>query len=291
MTMHGCTGIDTVDAHVNFSPNFGFKVNNNCLHSPAQFIPVYDSSKMTITSWNWNFGDYLNPDNTSTQARPFHTYTKIDIYKVTMQMEAYGCPGERTQSFLVYPIPYSDFTVTPNFEGIQGRTKFENNSVLSTNYFWDFGNGNHSTVTDPVEIFEFDSTYTITLISYNEYACSDTSRYTMEVFFKGLYFPTAFSPNNPNREVSAFTPKGINLKEFYVQVFDQKGNLMWESNALDENGSPSESWDGYSPGGVLMPQGMYVWKAVGTFRDGLAWRGQSFHGEEPATSGVVTLVH
>lgn len=291
MTKHGCTGIDSTNAYVNFSPSFGFKVNNNCLHSPAQFIPLYDSSKMTITSWNWNFGDYLNPDNTSTLARPFHTYTKIDMYEVTMKMEAYGCPGERKQTFLVYPIPYSEFTVTPNYEGIQGRTKFDNNSVLSTNYFWDFGNGNHSTVEDPIEIFEFDSTYTITLISYNEYACSDTSRYTMEVFFKGLYFPTAFSPNNPNREVSSFSPKGINLKEFHVQVFDQRGNIMWESDALDENGSPSESWDGYSPNGVLMPQGMYVWKAMGTFRDGLAWIGQTFHGGEPATSGVVTLVH
>jgi len=291
MTEHGCYGVDTASAFVNFTPAFGFEVKNNCLNSPTQFIPLYDTTKLTITSWYWNFGDYLNPGNTSTQSSPYHTYTRIDIYEVTMKMEAFGCPGEYKQTFLVYPIPYSDFDVTPNYEGIQGRTKFDNNSVLATDYFWDFGNGNTSTVEDPIEVFEFDSTYTITLISYNEYACSDTSRYTMKVFFKGLYFPSAFSPNNPNREVSEFAPKGINLREFNVQVFDLKGNLMWESDALDENGSPSESWKGYSPDGVLMPQGMYVWKAHGVFRDGLPWRGQTFDGEEPKTSGVVTLIH
>jgi PKD repeat protein len=291
MTENGCIGVDTAFAYVNFTPAFGFEVKNNCLNSPAQFIPLYDTTKLTITSWFWNFGDYLNPGNTSTQSSPYHTYTKINMYEVTMKMEAYGCPGEFKQTFLVYPTPYSDFDVTPNYEGIQGRTKFDNNSVLSTNYFWDFGNGNTSTVENPIEVFEFDSTYTITLISYNEYACSDTSRYTMKVFFKGLYFPTAFSPNNPNREISEFAPKGINLREFNVQVFDLKGNLMWESDALDENGSPSESWNGYSPNGILMPQGMYVWKAQGTFRDGLPWRGQTFDGEEPKTSGVVTLIH
>jgi PKD repeat protein len=291
MTQHGCTGIDTAIAYVSSTPNFGFEVRNNCLHSPAQFIPLYDSSKITITSWNWNFGDNLNPDNTSTLARPYHIYSKIDVYEVTMKMEAYGCSGESKKTILIYPIPYSDFSLTPNYEGIQGKTKFDNHSVLSTNYFWDFGNGNTSTEEHPVEVFEFDSTFTITLIAFNEYACSDTTRHSLYVFFRGLYFPTAFSPNNPNREISRFAPKGINLVEYTVQVFDLKGNLMWESDELDLNGSPLESWDGYTRDGILMPQGMYVWKAHGIFRDGSVWRGQAFYGEEPKTSGVVTLIH
>ena len=150
-----------------------------------------------------------------------------------------------------------------------------------------------------MEVYEYDSTYSVTLVSYNDYPpnttddfkCSDTTIHKIKIFFRGLYFPTAFSPNNPNDEISHFTPKGVNLETYEVQVFDLKGNLMWESDELDEHGTPAESWDGYNPDGVLMPQGMYIWKAAGRFKDGTVWTGQSFDDKiDPKTNGVVTLV-
>ncbi|GAB4326835.1 MAG: hypothetical protein Kow00127_19650 [Bacteroidales bacterium] len=297
-TQHGCTKSATRDAHVTFAPDFSFIVSSPCLGKPTTFIPDYDSSKIEITAWNWNFGDNLSPDNTSTEARPQHIYSRIDNYTVTMKMWSYGCKGESEETFLVYPVPYSDFTVTPDYGDIQGRVKFTNNSIFATSYLWDFGNGNQSSVADPVEVYEYDSTYLIQLIAYNNYPpgmppehqCADTSFYTLNIFFKGLYFPTAFSPNNPNDEISRFTPKGINLEEYHVEVFDLRGNLLWESDKLDENGSPVESWDGYF-NGILMPQGTYIWKASGTFKDGSVWPGQSFDKDlEPKTNGTVTLI-
>lgn len=288
-TEKGCSDTDSIFAHVNYTPEFGFFTNNNCVNSPTYFIPNYDSSVLTITKWEWDFGDSQSSSNTSTLARPTHVYDRVDEYLVTMKMEAYSCPGEVQQPMLVYPIPYSQFTYTENYGGVQGRTQFTNNSIYAYTYLWDFGNGNTSNVPEPVEVYEFDSTYLVTLISYNEYFCSDTSWADVSVFFRGLYFPTAFSPNNPNDEVSHFTPKGVNMKEYLVQVFDSQGNLMWESDKLDENGTPVESWDGYH-NGLLMPQDMYIWKAAGKFTDGSVWQGQSFDGGTPKTNGVVTLV-
>jgi hypothetical protein len=206
-----------------------------------------------------------------------------------MEASSYGCVKKVEKSFIVYPIPYSDFTIIPNLSGVQGRTSFSNSSIYATTYLWDFGNGHTSNVEDPIEVYEHDSTYTITLISFNEYGCSDTSRYDLSVFFRGLYIPTAFSPNNPNYEVSRFMPKGINLAEYLIQVFDMKGNLMWESDKLDEYGSPAESWDGYC-NGLLMPEGMYVWKATGIFKDGTEWKGSELQTDNPQTNGTVTLI-
>jgi PKD repeat protein len=289
VTEQGCTSIDSAMAHVSIAPEFGFIIENNCVNSPTYFIPDYDSSKITITKWYWNFGDELSSSNTSDLARPSHVYDRVAEFTITMKMEAFGCAGETQQTTLVYPIPYSQFTLEDNYGGVQGRTKFTNNSIYATTYLWDFGNGNTSTVAEPVEVYEYDSSYTITLISYNEYLCSDTSRADLTVFFKGLYFPTAFSPNNPNEEISVFQPKGVNLKDYLVQVFDMRGNLLWESDKLDEEGTPVEHWDGYFDG-RLMPQGMYIWKAAGKFRDGSIWQGQSFDAAEPQTNGVVTIV-
>ncbi len=298
MSQHGCTAMDSTPAFVNFAPDFDFLVKNPCLNNPATFIPNYDSTKVEITEWSWNFGDYLSNDNTSKLSHPQHTYTRIDNYIVTMKMSSHGCKGESQKNLLVYPVPFSDFRLTSDYGGVQGRVKFSNNSIFASHYLWDFGNGNTSTVPDPVEVYEYDSTYTVTLIAYNDYPpntpddfkCSDTTVTELSIFFKGLYFPTAFSPNNPNTEISHFTPKGVNLETYSVQVFDMRGNLMWESDKLDEFGSPVESWDGYADG-ILMPQGMYVWKAEGRFRDGTSWKGQAFdENVEPQTKGVVTLI-
>ena len=68
-----------------------------------------------------------------------------------------------------------------------------------------------------------------------------------------------------------------------------KGNQVWESDKLDELGSPAEKWDGYY-NGVLQPEGTYVWKAYGVFRDGTGWTGSTLQTKEPVTSGTVTLI-
>ena len=291
ISKHGCADTDSVLTHINFAPDFEFKVLHPCVNSMTQFVPDYDSSQLKITSWDWDFGDpFSEPDlNTSTDPSPTHVYGRIMNYNVKMSMSAYGCPGSFEKSILAFPIPYSDFTITPDYGGIQGRMLFTNNSIYANSYEWDFGNGNTTNVESPVEVYEQDSLYTVTLISTNEYTCSDTSRQDILVFFKGLYFPNAFSPGNPNDEVSRFIPKGVNLKEYQVQVFDIRGNILWESDEIDHNGTPVESWDGYY-NDVLMPQGTYVWKASGVFKDGTSWKGQSFDTGLPKTNGTVTLI-
>lgn len=290
LTEHGCTDVDSVNAYVSFAPTFTFNVENACVNSPAVFIPDYDSTKLKIISWEWNFGDHLDTLNTSTEQMPTHIYNQVDNYHVTMNMSALGCDGKSERSILVRPIPYSNFSIMPDYGGVQGRTQFTNQSIYAHTYLWDFGNGNTSTVNNPIEVYEQDSTYNVTLISYNEYGCSDTSNYQLNIFFKGLYFPTAFSPNIPNDAISRFEPKGVNLKEYLVQVFDLRGNLLWESDLLDEYGTPVESWDGYYDG-RLMPNGMYIWKASGVFRDGTTWKGQAFEEDVfPQTKGTLTLI-
>ena len=287
-TSHYCSSTDTVIARVTDSPDIDFVVDHACANAATYFIPDY--TDIEITEWLWTFGDQYSPGiDTSTQSHPSWWYSRVGSYTATMQASSFGCVTKREKTFLVYPIPYADFNVTPDYRKVQGRTKFTNNSIYATHYLWDFGNGNTSTVENPIEVYEKDSTYIITLASYNEYNCTDTATFILEVFFKGLYFPTAFTPNNPNNDVSLFQPKGVNLAKYLVQVFDLRGNLLWESDQLDENGSPLEGWDGYS-NGLLMPQGMYIWKAEGVFRDGSNWKGSELQSGTPQPHGTITLI-
>ncbi len=49
-------------------------------------VQFADSSKGTITSWFWDFGD----GNTSTEQHPLHVYTKVDTYTVTLKVTGPG---------------------------------------------------------------------------------------------------------------------------------------------------------------------------------------------------------
>ena len=288
----GCTDTVSSMAFVNLAPNPYFEIlDKHCINSPIRFRPFYDSLSTIVTEWTWYF-DFPKTDslNISHEQYPTHVYGYVDEYRIKLVASASGCEQDTSTRILAYPIPYGEFNYIENYQKVNGRTQFINESIYATKYLWDFGNGNTSTETGPIEVYEEDSTYIVTMIAYNEYGCSDTSVKEIEVYFKGLYLPSAFSPNNPNKDISLFTPKGINIKELLVQVFDLKGNLLWETTKVDQYGRPSESWDGYHEG-RLMPSATYVWKAKATFRDGTFWEGTDlYHGDELVRQGTVTII-
>ncbi|MBW7936380.1 MAG: T9SS type A sorting domain-containing protein, partial [Flavobacteriales bacterium] len=68
-----------------------------------------------------------------------------------------------------YPLPNAAFTYALNyFTG-----SFNNNSSQATHYYWDFGDGNTSTDTNPNHVFPTNGTYTVTLTAYS--GCGDSS--------------------------------------------------------------------------------------------------------------------
>ncbi|MCX6266997.1 MAG: gliding motility-associated C-terminal domain-containing protein, partial [Bacteroidetes bacterium] len=135
-----------------------------------------------------------------------------------------------------------------------------------------------------------DDTYTIRLISLNQFDCSDTTYFKYELLFKGLYVPNAFSPTSTSLGTRLFLPVGMNLKQYHVMVFDIWGHMLWESTELDDNGMPTEGWDGTFEGN-LMPQGNYMWKIEALFVDGSQWEGSDIGvGGSNSTMGTVSLI-
>jgi PKD repeat protein len=65
------------------------------------------------------------------------------------------------------PLPVADFTYDRNEENLL-EIYFTNTSQNAVSYSWDFGdNSNYSTETNPVHIYPFGGTYTVTLIAKN----------------------------------------------------------------------------------------------------------------------------
>ncbi|MEM9919595.1 MAG: PKD domain-containing protein [Bacteroidota bacterium] len=242
-------------------------------------------------SYRWEFGD----GSISTEANPQHRYTEEGAYdiKLVVSIDSVCYDSIELQSqVLIHPQPIASFEAIEG-TGIDQNTgtyQFLNQSQNADTYYWEFDDGRTTDEESPIHRFLHNGNRQIYLEASSIYGCVDDTLITIEPpCIKGLHLPNGFSPEHGIGDVRLFKPTGIGLKEFHVQVFSPYGQLLWESRELDENGSPSEAWDG-THNGQLLPQDVYVWRAVGIFCDGTAWQGAEGEDGTVKTMGSVIIL-
>jgi len=142
--------------------------------SPKENIVVSDTIKFLNMSENsnsyfWDFGD----GDTSTLKDPTHVYERSGSFIVTLisTNEELIDTSSITVTILKMPEkkPVASFEYLPNKNiRIDGDVKFLNTSENSNSYFWDFGDGDTSTLKEPTHAYKSYGSYIITLISTNE---------------------------------------------------------------------------------------------------------------------------
>lgn len=254
---------------------------------PALSIDFTDNSSGAL-QYFWDFGDSV----TSVLSNPVHTYYEAGEFDVTLVVTgAGGCSDSITvnDAVTVFPQPVAGFTW--DYEDPydpDGKIFFTNSSSGANSYDWTFGDGNTSTETNPINNYQSPGNYLVTLIAENGYGCTDTAlEYIEPEMENGLYVPNAMI-NGEDGEVGLFLPKGRGLAQYECSVYDKWGNLLWQSNAL-EDGRPVEGWDG-SYNGQVVPQGAYVWYITATFEDGHVWQGSAIGEAEKKNIGTVTVI-
>jgi PKD repeat protein len=287
----GCKDSTTKSTRVFAIPGAKFINTLACSDNPTYFFDRSIVIDTTIDNWHWNFGVPQTKKDTSSLKDPVYEYKKEGNYDVLLIIkDNHGCYDTVDSTITVNPSPLSAFIILDNISNMTGKIHLRNKSEGADSYFWDFGNGYTSTDENPFVTYKEDGTYTIMLISANNFGCFDTSFYKYDVLFKGLYVPNAFAPTTDIQGVNIFKPVGVNLKQYKVEVFDSWGHLLWESSALDGEGRPIESWNGRKSNGDLYQQGTYVWKISAMFIDGTIWEGSDIGKGEYKSIGTVTLI-
>jgi hypothetical protein len=275
-------------------------INSVCLGSPVTFqnistggdkftLVVYDSKKNPIATI---------PGGTSDIE---YTPTATGTYYVSITAGNEGCgdaPVSELKQFTVYPVPQPSFTytiddqynvtftnTTPNAEGIPAS------SLL---YTWNFGDGSVNETFYEPSLHHYDFTkspFTVALTATTPgTTCSGVTTQVINIAFHGnLFLPNAFIPTSSKKDLQVFMAKGFGLKTWHMQIFNNFGQMIWESTKLDSNGSPTEGWDGTYKG-VLVEQGVYVWQISATLLNGQEWKGMSFGNSPPRAVGVIHLI-
>ncbi|MFT6335473.1 MAG: PKD repeat protein [Halioglobus sp.] len=137
--------------------DFTFTQLNFCAPAEVQFI---DLSTEAPTQYEWILPGAT--PNFSTEQNPFVTYTEPGFFDVTLTVTNASGSDDLTftQLIEVFETPVPDF----DFDLIGDSISFTNQTnLLVDSYFWDFGDGNASTLENPLHGYQTEGTYTVTL--------------------------------------------------------------------------------------------------------------------------------
>lgn len=159
--------------------------------APLSINPV-DNSGGSFLNYNWSVspttGVVLTGANGSNPQLDFSIPAQDSAYySITLSItDANGCSDSIVKNYAVYPLPTANFSassldscgpLTITFSNLSASNiSGQDRSTMS--FLWDFGNGNTSTDSVPVQNFLnpglVDSTYIVQLISTNSLGCADT---------------------------------------------------------------------------------------------------------------------
>jgi gliding motility-associated-like protein len=243
----GCVDSTFKISIVNPNPVVDFTTNDSIGCEPL-CISFQNASHIltgTNTHYAWDVGDGSAINNSQTFD---HCYTNDSVFSsntfniiLTVTSDS-GCVSTRTKNhyITVYPNPKADFTVQPPTAIITNPViSIKDVSIGTTIWNWSFGDNLTSALENPLQHTYADTgTYTITLLTSNQFACTDTAHQTIVIEPDFVfYIPSAFSPNGDGIN-DTFSGKGIFISQYEMNIFDRWGNLIFSSNDINI------SWDG-----------------------------------------------
>ena len=170
-SLSGCT--DTiVNQVISNVLTLDFTHSSACMRINIQFNPdTLVMNPETIMLWSWDFGDSTN----STLAEPVHMYNHSGFYPVTLSVtDTLGCSNTIMKTVFVGEAPSAEFSFISS-SCTHTMVQFYNNSSSITgqitNWLWDFGDGQTSTIQHPIHTFSTAGSYLVCLTVDNE--CGD----------------------------------------------------------------------------------------------------------------------
>jgi hypothetical protein len=146
-------------------------------YSPKGVIRVGDTVYFSNCSenseryiWDFGYGD------TSIEANPFHVFCDTGTFFVRLTSQNFKNTDTLCVPFHIYPIEVKTcFNYLPKEIKVDDTVLFFNCSENANKYSWDFGDGDTTSIKNPLHVFKKAGTYIISLKTYNEFSTDSIS--------------------------------------------------------------------------------------------------------------------
>lgn len=244
--------------------------------SPLQV--TFSNKTIGDAKFFWNFGD-STPIITDAVPAP-HVFGKGGLYEVKLIAVGENKTDSATIQIEVIDAARAEFKSLKDTIFLpSAEVRFINQTIDGLAYKWDFGDGGSSIEMNPTHVYTEQGLYNVKLTVVDIHGCTSDSIVSVYVANMFIVYPNAFIPDIDHanggeytldiadvdyRSTKVFYPiwKGVDTnKEYTLQIFNRWGALVYQSKDL------MIGWDGYIDGD-LAPQGIYMYKAVGSYADG-----------------------
>lgn len=257
VTQNGCTGISN-ELQVDVTPLpavASVTVEGKTVLCPGE-TTLLVSSASTGNQWfkdGWQMPGQTGQRLEVSESGSYHTQVTAAGTGITTL--------SNTVAITTAPIPNFDFSATPRLGEPGQVVQFSSTGDdTPTKFNWDFGDGSPtSDMASPTHPYPSEGVYTVELIASDANGCEQkivknnfiqiSSVTTPTV--PGLFIPNAFTPNGDG-ENDRFRVRGYSGSEFSMSIFNQWGELLFQSN------NPSQGWDG-NRNGLPAHTGTYVY--------------------------------
>lgn len=131
-------------------------------------------------SYLWNFGDNGSSANTSIAVNPVHVFSDTGIFQISLiafnQANQSGCKDTSSLTIHIYPplIAGFDYEVESCSNTVSFHDSTADAFTAPSTWQWSFGDGQTSSLKNPVHTYAFFGNFTATLIASTWAGCSDT---------------------------------------------------------------------------------------------------------------------
>ncbi len=177
-SINGCSDSVTKVVSVYPFPIPGFSWSELCQGSPVCFQDTSTVGTGVMAYWEWNLGG----GQSSALEAPCVIYE--DTGEVIIHLRAgseFGCFSEISDTIFINASPITDFDMTPEYGTPPLDVQFYNFSSGATSQMWYFGDDEFSGALNPQHTYIYENIYDVTLVSENEYGCTDTASRTVYV--------------------------------------------------------------------------------------------------------------
>lgn len=143
-------------------------------------------------------------------------------------------------------------------------------AINFSSYFWDFGDGQFSSLSNPTHQYQTKGTYNIKLkVTQKNGRCPDSAIINYKVVEPSLiYVPNVFAPAAQIIENQTLKVYGANVSEqnFVFKIYNRWGVLIWQTNSFLQ--ANQTGWDGRYQSTILQNYSIFTYILKGTFDNG-----------------------
>jgi PKD repeat protein len=180
-TSLGCSDSQTKQVVVHPSAVAAFSINDTdqCYKGNLfQLTNQTTGSQPVLTNYIWKFGD----GSSDTATHQAHSYLTYDTFQVHLTAKTnMGCNDSVAKSLVVFPNPKAGFIINDSIQCRSGNEFVFTDTVVNQQpakikYHWNFDDNYTDTLQNTAHSYLSDDTFSVSLISYNDYGCGDTAR-------------------------------------------------------------------------------------------------------------------